>query len=350
MRASKRHRRRSLLASLAVLVASASAASALADPSLCAKALAYSEARNGVSLLVQRDGQTLCDDERVRGQAYELYSGTKSFVGLAAAAAVQDGLMQLDERVADTLPEWRQDPLKRAVTLRQLIGMVSGLPSQMGRPPTYADAVAAPFNAAPGQRFQYGPAPMQVFGEVLRRKLTAKGLDADPLAYIERRLLKPLGVSYAQWRRGPDGQPLMPQGASLTPQDWAKVGEFVRADGRMGGAPLVDPSTFRALFVGTAANPSYGLTWWLAQGPPSTDRVTQTIDVGQGGQLPKDLVLAAGAGGQRLYVIPSLGLVIVRQAKFDVAGALAGERPRGEAFSDTAFLNLLLPVVETAKP
>lgn len=334
--------------------------------SACAAAQAYSRDHAGLSFLVVQGGVTLCDDEHAPGQAYELYSGTKSFVGLAAAAAVQDGLLTLDEPVSDTLSDWRQAPEKRDVTIRQLIGMVSGLPSQMGRPPTYAEAVAAPFNTAPGAKFQYGPAPMQAFGELLRRKLAAKGLDADSLVYIERRLLAPLGVHYSQWRRGSDGQPLMPQGASFTPQEWAKIGQFVLAGGRAGGKALVDPDAFKALFVGTRANPSYGLTWWLAQGPPSPDFVTRSIDIGTSGRLPKDLVVAAGAGGQRLYVIPSLNLVVVRQARFDAAAALAGvrqtsERPddstrasdasRGAGrFSDTELLTLLLSQLEGPRP
>jgi len=347
------HRASRLLAGLAVagwMGLSSTAMGSEPAPGRCGAALTYSQARNGVSLRVERSGSLVCVQEATPGQAYELYSGTKSFVGLAAAAAVQDGLLSLDEPVADTLIEWRDDPLKARATVRQLIGMNAGLPSQVGRPPTYADAVTAPFNVAPGTRFQYGPAPMQAFGELLRRKLVAKGLDADPLAYIERRILKPLGIQYAQWRRGADGQPLMPQGASFTPQEWAKIGEFVLLSGVIDGKPHVDPAAFKALFVGAQSNPSYGLTWWLAKGPPSRDAISRTIDIGASGRLPKDLVVAAGAGGQRLYVIPSLNLVIVRQARFDVAAALSG-RPSGErdTFSDTMFLELLLTDLEEAK-
>jgi len=55
--------------------------------------------------------------------------------------------------------------------------------------------------------------------------------------------------------------------------------------------------------------------------------------------LPNDLFMAAGAGKQRLYVIPLLKLVIVRLGKF------LGSR----AFSDAKFLNLLLRGKEDAK-
>lgn len=59
---------------------------------------------------------------------------------------------------------------------------------------------------------------------------------------------------------------------------------------------------------------------------PETTRLSQD---GFSEKLPHDLVVAAGAGKQRLYIIPSLDMVIVRQ----------GQQAR---FDDTEFLSLLL--------
>ena len=41
-----------------------------------------------------------------------LASGTKSFCGVMAACAVHDGLITLDEKVAETLTEWKDDQRK----------------------------------------------------------------------------------------------------------------------------------------------------------------------------------------------------------------------------------------------
>ena len=40
---------------------------------------------------------------------------------------VQDGLLSLDEACADTLTEWRDDPLKRVATIRSLLSLSSGV-------------------------------------------------------------------------------------------------------------------------------------------------------------------------------------------------------------------------------
>ncbi|MBN8815221.1 MAG: beta-lactamase family protein [Sphingomonas sp.] len=318
------------------------AAHAKVTPAQCAEAIAYSDAHHGRSVLVLDSGKPVCEQytSSDAATANELWSGTKSFVGIMAAAAVQDKLLTLDERAADTITEWRSDPRKSTITLRQLLSMASGQAGTIGRPPTYADAVAAPLSADPGTKFQYGPTPMQIFGEIMRRKLAAKGVDPNPLTYLKRRVLDPIGMTIGSWRSGPDGNPLMPQGAVLTAREWAKVGEFVRAGGKTGGKQIVDPATLAALFEPSALNPTYGLTWWLPHPSASPDPVTASTDIGRrAAELPKDLVVAAGAGDQRLYVIPSLGLTIVRQAKLDIVAAMRGEK---SGWSDADFLERLL--------
>jgi len=320
------------------LVPHGAAASAQTLPG-CDAALAYSQARDGVAVLVLEDGRVACASSGV-DVPHELWSGTKSLIGLVAAAAVQDGLLTLDEPAAATITEWRDVPQKNAITIRQLLSMTSGHRSAVGRPQGYAASLDVPLSREPGTAFQYGPTPLQIFGEILKRKLAAAGQDADPRQYAERRLLQPLDVTITDWRNGPDGEPLMPQGAVMSAEQWAKLGEFVRAGGVQDDKPLVDKDTLRALFDGSTPNPAYGLTWWLPRATPANDAVTAATDITQAGtELPRDMVVAAGAGDQRLYVIPSRKLTIVRQAKLNVADMLHG-KPSG--WSDRQFLRLLL--------
>lgn len=327
-----------LLLAAAVAAAPAPAAEPSPLPG-CAAALAYSDAHAGVAVLVLENGKIRCSSADT-STPQELWSGTKSLVGLMAAAAVQDGLLTLDEAAADTLTEWKSDPAKAKITLRQLLSMTSGQASAVGRPQSYLDSVKLPLAATPGSKFQYGPAPMQIFGEIMRRKLVAKGEDGDPRRYIERRILAPIGVTVGDWRSGPDGAPLMPQGLVLAATEWAKIGEFVRRGGTQDGKALVDAAALAELFKGSEANPAYGLTWWLPRASPASDPITRSTDITQhAGTLPADMVVAAGAGDQRLYVIPSRQLTIVRQAKLDIMALAAG---RKSGWSDAHFVGLLL--------
>lgn len=331
---------------LAMLLAAASPASGAAPRSAdaaCKAATAYSDARRGFAVLVLRDGKAVCDTRTTPAEtAHELWSGTKSFVGIMAAAAVQDGLLTLDEPVADTITEWANDPVRRKMTIRHLLSMTSGQGGTIGKPTTYIEAVAQKLSAVPGEKFQYGPTPMQLFGEVMRRKLAGAGRDADPHAYLKRRILGPLGIRVAAWRRGADGNILLPQGAVLTAAEWAKFGRFILDGGRHQGRMLVDPAAFAEQFKGSAAHPGYGLTWWLPHPAAVSDPVTAGSDIGRrAAELPEDLVVAAGAGDQRLYVIPSRGMVVVRQARLDLAAFGPAADP-ATRWSDADFLTLLL--------
>ena len=298
-------------------------------------AAAYSAEHQGLSMLVMQDGRTVFERytrPAVKEAGWELASGTKSFCGVMAAALVADGLLDLDEPAVRTLPEWRTDG-RAAITVRQVLNLTSGVRTEdvRGRLATYADAVSLPLDTAPGARFRYGGNPFQVFGEIVRRKLTR---DADPLAYLDRRVLKPAGVDFRFWRLGADGMPHLASGARVNAGSWARFGELVR----LGGQGLVDPAALEACFQGSDASPAYGLSWWLARpvAPSAARSIPQLRSAGlerPNDVFPQDLVLAAGAGKQRLYVSRAERLVVVRQAA-GIRDALEGARA---GFDDVEF-------------
>lgn len=299
-------------------------------------AAAYSAERRGVSLLVMQGGRILFEDYPNGGGAargWELASGTKSFTGVMAAAAVQDRLLEWNELAADTLREWRGDE-RRSITIRHLLSLTSGIEGgPIARPPTFADAIAQHAVAAPGERFAYGPTPFQIFGEIIRRKT-----DGDPLDYLQRRVFDPLNIRPTHWRRGADGMPHLPSGAGLTARDWARFGWFVLRDGE----GRVDANALAQCFVGSRANPGYGLSWWLLR--------EGLVPPGRAGGISIDtsmaesvggIVMAAGAGDQRLYLLPGLDLVIARQAT-GILQALRQRRRDRNGWSDADFLRTLL--------
>lgn len=313
------------------------------NPNYHKLAAEYSANNRGISLLVMVGGQTVLEDYPNGGsptRAHELASGTKSFSGIMAIAAQQDGLLSLNEPLAETLTEWKSDPLRSQITLRQLLNLSSGIPGgAVARPPTYSAAIQTRAETTPGTRFSYGPIPFQIFGEVMRRKLRG-----DPLEYLERRIFQPIGLEYRNWRRGADGNPHLPSGAFLTARNWATFGELVRQGGLGQGQRIVDAALLDKCFEPSQVNPIYGLTWWL--GRPISP--AQRAAIGRTGRdiealattpgLPDDLAVAAGAGDQRLYISRKLRLVVVRQAE-GIVDTLLG---RGTNFSDASFLRLLL--------
>ena len=291
----------------------------------CIAAAEYSAARNGFSMLVAVDGQTVFEryeSGRSPEEAHRLASGTKSFSGALLALAVKDGLLFLDEPVSETIGEWQTEERLSKITIRQLLSLTSGIkPGPNGDVPSYTEAIQAVSVGAPGEKFAYGPAAFQIFGEVLRRKLEQREdfqFD-DPLAYLEERIFNQIGLEYSHWRRDENGMPHLPSGAFLNAREWVKFGELLRNGGSWNGEDLVDPETLKACLKGSPANSGYGLTFWL-------------LDAGEG---EKELApwqagayMAAGKGKQRLFILPAKNVVIVRQGD-------------SRQFDDTEFLNLL---------
>ena len=284
----------------------------------------YSSQNRGVSVLVMKGDKVVFEDYQNGHEATEpwmLASGTKSFSGVMCAAAIEDRLISgFDEKVADTITEWKSDTRKSKITIRQLLSLSSGLSAgQIGVVPTYAEAITRSANYDPGTRFEYGPVPFQVFGELMTRKLKPK--NETVMAYLKRRILDPIGLQVAFWRME-NGQPLLPQGASLTAREWVKFGLFLKNGGRWNGKQIVSKKRLDELVIGSTANPAYGISFWLNH--EGKNPLGMSTRRGVGSEIiengitdgARDLFMAAGAGNQRLYIIPSLDIVVVRQGAF----------------------------------
>jgi len=317
------------------LAGSASAVASL-DPTVVSAAADYSARHRGVSFLTIQNGRTLL--EQNAKAPHKIYSGTKAFWDLAALAAAEDGLLNLDERVASTITSWRNDPRKAHVTIRQLLDFDSGLEPQFFLHETQsgdrdATAVRARMVAEPGRAFIYGPAALQVFHQVLKEKLRRD----SPTHYLERHVLHRLGLGPQRYLADRAGNPLLATGWILSARQWAKLGQVVLAN----GAPVVSRNSLAQCWRGTAANRTFSIGWWNNHAAPNGREFDfeqmlipkwqnqNWLDACLCRDAPSDLIACIGSEGQRLYVIPSLKLIVVRQAN-------------GGSFSDAHFLRLLL--------
>lgn len=331
---------------LALLVITATSSFALdIQPGNCARAAAYSEKNRGFSVLVIQGGKIVFE-RYANGGGVEIrckiFSGTKSFWGIAALCAVRDGLIKLDDRVADTITEWKNDPRRSQITIRQLLNQTDGIEPL---PHLHSDsirdrnavAVQLPIVAAPGSAFAYGPSHLQIFNEVLRRKLHGR----STISYIQENVLSPLGLTSLEFKKDGRGNPLPASGFELTAREWAHFGELVLGHGSYNGKQIVPTNLLNQAFTGSGANPSYGLTLWLNRQAPNGQEIDYEKELDFKWQranwfgicfcraAPSDMVVALGSDYQRLFIIPSLNALIVRQGM-------------SAKFSDSYFLRLAL--------
>jgi CubicO group peptidase (beta-lactamase class C family) len=325
----------------------ATSISSFADiqPGNCARAANYSENKRGFSMLVMQNGRTVFEHYANGGSAdsrCKIFSGTKSFWGIAALCAVRDGLSKLDDRVADTITEWKHDSRKSQITIRQLLNQTDGIePAPHLHSETIRDrnavALQLPLVAAPGSVFAYGPSHLQIFAELLRRKLNGR----STVSYLQENVLSPLGLTSLDFKRDGRGNPLPATGFELTAREWARLGELVLGQGNYHGKQIVPANLLGQALTGSGANPSYGLTFWLNRQAPSAREIDIEKELDLKWQhahwtgicfcraAPSDMVVALGSNYERLFIIPSLNAVIVRQGW-------------SAKFSDAYFLRLVL--------
>jgi CubicO group peptidase (beta-lactamase class C family) len=315
-----------VLSLVAVAPTKAIAAQAPFDP--MAAAAHYSADHSGDAVLIYRRG-TLALEQYQNGydslSPHPLASGTKTFACVLAALGQGDGLLTLDEPVARTIPELATHSAVAGITIRQLLNLTSGLEASPDGSLTVV--------SAPGHRFAYGGTSFGVFAEVMSRKLHGQ----DLLAYLTRRVFTSLGVTIGPWQRDGAGRPGLASGASITARGWGQFGVLLAQRGLWKGRQLVPRGGLTECGKGSDANPYYGLGMWLNAAEPTrapapgVERAGPSDHLIQAPDLPHDLWLAAGTGGQRLYILPSAGLVVVRFG-----------HNTGPDYRDDVFLRILL--------
>jgi len=263
----------------------------------------------------------------------DVASVQKSVVSILVGIARQRGLVRLDDPVTKYLgPGWSKAPreAEARITLRHLITMTSGLTGNLE------------FEAPAGARWRYNTRAY-----ALSRKVVCVAAKMDPNTLTREWLTGPVGMADSKWVPRPGavvGAPAVNQlGFATTARDLARFGLLIQAGGVWNGRVIIADREYLhdALSPSQELNPSYGYLWWL-NGQPFVRRGAGTRKFP--GWLiptaPKDLVAALGALGRKLYVVPSLGLVVTR----------LGDAPevRGEEAFDQGFWKRLMQARETA--
>jgi len=277
------------------------------------------------SVLVSQDGKVLFE-EYLDGDAETLRdtrSATKTVVGILLGIAIdQEALPGVDAKVLDFVgqkPQRNLDPRKAAITVEDLLTMSSLLEcddwNQFSRgneermyliEDWLQFALDLPIKGFPawqpkpedspyGRAFSYCTAGAFVLGRVL------EGATGEPVAvFAQRALWAPLGIEQAQWQHSPLGQEQTGGGLGLTTRALHKLGQLYLQGGSWQGKQVVprswvDVSTTPKATIEPGTD--YGYLWWLRDVPTTAG--------------PARSFAMAGSGGNRVIVVPDLGLVTV---------------------------------------
>ena len=272
---------------------------------------------------------------------HRIESITKSVVAILAGIAIDRGLLAgVDVPILPFFPEDADlvTPEKAAITVRDLLSMTSGIAWPEGAT-SYNDAaninrrrifaepdpdrfvLRQPMAAKPGTAWTYSGGGVGLLASILQ-KAAHRRLDA----FAERVLFAPLGIADWKWWPLASGDPSASGGLSLRPRDLAKVGQLVLDGGLWRGQRIVSARWIAEMTAphlppgapfGFGDAYSYGYLWWLGRSAAAGREVKWVGGIGW--------------GGQRLWVVPSLDLVVVATA------GLYHRTPKQFLAADTAF-------------
>lgn len=238
------------------------------------------------------------------------WSMSKSVANFITGRLVQEGTVSLDD--AGLRAEWTDERVD--ITIEDLLRMRPGLDwdetYDLGTPITemlYLSgdmagfAADRPLSDPIGQHQQYSSGSTNILCSVLLEKAGGGVELTDSL------LFGPMGLSSAVWETDETGTPVCSSYLWATPRDWAALGQLALDDGVWNGERLL-PEGWMAESTTPESAPksdadAYGMSWWL------NTRVDGTLRFPE---LPADAYWMSGHDGQRVYVVPSADLVVVR--------------------------------------
>lgn len=302
----------------------------------------------------------------------------KSLVGgVSLMMALNDKRLQVDDPASKFIQQWKTDPIKSRITIRQLASHSSGIEDAELSDREIAEAKAqdrkisgshmdmlgwkgdfwrknpdpftiardeAPVVFTPGTEEAYSNPGMAMLSYAITASYQGTKYN-DIRELLWERIYRPIGIDEHNWQIGydktykVDGLGLVPNwgGASFTPRDVARIGRLMLNKGNWNGQQLVASKSVDEVisYGGTPLpherdkqlSPAYGLGWYN-----NFDGFWQAA--------PRDLFLGAGAGNQILLVIPSLNIIVVRN------GEAMNDPSKMQSFYYGVVNNLINPLMD----
>lgn len=270
-------------------------------------------------LLVARHGKLALEEYFYgfyKDRPHDTRSSGKTIASTLIGIAIDKGAsFGLSTPVCDLFPEYTKlahdEPRKRQITVQHLLTMSSGLDcddnndaspgqedtmqEQTAQPDWYKFTLDLPMVRAPGAKAVYGSAQINLLGGILLNKT---GMWVPDFLY--QNFAKPLDIHRYHVNLMPTGNAYMAGGIYIRPRDMMKLGQLFLDGGRWHGRQVVSSQWVENAtrpHAGINGKDDYGFAWWLR-----TYRV---------GDQQYRAFYASGNGGQQVFVIPQLDMVIM---------------------------------------
>lgn len=238
------------------------------------------------------------------------WSMTKSITGALAGILYDEGKLTLEEPAG--FPEWQNDD-RNNISVKNIIQMSSGLDwyenyftisdatvMLMQQDDMLSSALDNDLVYLPGSYWNYSSGDANLLSGIIRNRIND---DDDYHKFIYTKLLYRTGMLHTKVETDASGLFVASSYSYGSTRDWARFGMLFLNNGIFAGDTIISKEWVD--FLKTAAPASdgvYGGTFWLKEWKPENALTN----------VPDDVFFADGFLGQRIYIIPSKKLVVVR--------------------------------------
>jgi CubicO group peptidase (beta-lactamase class C family) len=269
------------------------------DVSALQAASDYAEARQSKSLIITRHGYIVFE-RYWQGSTFDTVVDSRGLgrvlASLTAGVAIDERKIAWpDEPVGYLIPAWSKDP-RGVITVRNLLQMSSGLGSST---PAYGTTrvLDMSLGAPPGTRWLDQNADPDLLGQVIHRATGRSYAD-----YVSEAIWARIGAGDASlWLDNQGGEPHVDTGFFARQSDWLRVAELLLNNGNYQGDEVISPRWVPELLKPSRSNPNYGSYVRLGLHPAP----------GASPYATRDVLMVEG-GGNRMWLVPSLQLAILR--------------------------------------
>ena len=279
----------------------------------------YLDSRNTDGFIVLKDGKIVLEKyfgTFTSDSVHYWASASKSLTAMLTGIAQEQGLLHITDQVSNSIGTgWTTAPLAKEnlITIRHLLTMTSGLNDTVSAPCTNDDTSAGclRYLADAGTRWAYHTGAYRKLQAVIS---TASGLNYN--TYTANYIGNTTGMT-GLWYNGV---------FYSKPRSMARFGLLALNRGVWGTDTILHDTAYFNAMVNTSQsfNPAYGYLWWLNGKPNFISPGSQYVFSGAlMPNAPSDMYSALGKDDQKIYVIPSRNMVVIRTGASAYGVALA---------------------------
>ncbi|MGH3718619.1 MAG: serine hydrolase domain-containing protein [Pseudonocardiaceae bacterium] len=303
------------------------------DPARLRVALAYANLSNPLTMKVFRHGCLLAEGPRdplFNRVPADNWGQTKTITALITGIAQDQGLVDIDAPIGTYLPADLGDAAHRAVTLRNLLQASSGVEVNQVRGLNFFADQSRPREFftmrlvhQPGTYYEYDQTATSVIIYVVQHAIWRREPGLDFQDYAQRELFDQLGIPRSAyfWQRDRAGTTTAYSQLFLRPLETGRLAELILTDGVYDHKRIISERYLREFRTAATTNCSYGFLTFLNSCRPGQIQVDVSVPSRRdpGGvpwiaSAPADMIFTDGIG-IRIYVIPSLDLVVTRSGE-----------------------------------